>query len=152
MIIDLPNEHASEQLAAAFCNYIYAPLTLTLSGPIGAGKTTFTRALLRQCGVIGAIKSPTFSLVETYQIADMMFHHFDLYRIHDENELDYIGFRDYFTPNAICCIEWPEHAPRQLERVDINMTFSMREQGRIVVLTGLTAAGEKIINNLVSVS
>lgn len=144
--IDLPTEQASEEAASQLAPCLTAPLVLTFRGDIGAGKTTFIRALLRSLGVAAAIKSPTFSLVESYQIDNMQIHHFDLYRIHDEAELDYIGFRDYFSSQSICCIEWPELAPRTLEQVDITFALSMgRDGGRVMELVAHSAPGTDVL-------
>lgn len=130
----LEDSLATEAFARQFAAKLNAPFTLTLQGEIGAGKTTFVRALLRELGVTGAIKSPTFSLVESYYIEqhDFQFHHFDLYRIHEAVELDYIGFRDYFTEDAICCIEWPERALGSIESVDLALRFQIEGQGRLL--------------------
>jgi tRNA threonylcarbamoyladenosine biosynthesis protein TsaE len=108
-------------------------LIVTFSGEIGAGKTTLVRAFLRALGVDSAIKSPTFSLVESYSINPSLFiHHFDLYRIVAEEELDLIGFRDYFVENAVCCIEWPERAPDYLSTIDIAFSLDIKKMGRIL--------------------
>ncbi|SPX61871.1 ATPase with strong ADP affinity [Legionella feeleii] len=91
--IALPDVQYSEALAARLAACLTAPLVLTFSGEIGAGKTTFIRAMLRALGVKSAIKSPTFSLLESYQCQYLQVHHFDLYRIHDETELEYIDYK-----------------------------------------------------------
>lgn len=146
--IALPDVQYSEALAVRLATCLTAPLVLTFSGEIGAGKTTFIRAMLRALGVKSAIKSPTFSLLESYQCQYLQVHHFDLYRIHDETELEYIGFRDYFLTDAICCIEWPERAGQSLEHVDINFAFTIEGSGRLLTLTATTAAGELILSCL----
>lgn len=146
--IDLPNERSSEQLATQLAACLTTPLVLTFSGEIGAGKTTFIRAMLRALGVKSAIKSPTFSLIESYQCGDLQIHHFDLYRIHDETELEYIGFRDYFSSNSVCCIEWPERANHSLEQVDINFAFAISGGGRLLTVHALSAAGLTILSCL----
>ncbi len=146
--IDLPNESATIALAIKFAACVQAPLVLTFKGDIGAGKTTFIRALLRQLGVSSTIKSPTFSLVESYFCTDFQLHHFDLYRIHDESELDFIGFRDYFSVNAVCCIEWPQRAPSHLLRVDVELSLSIKGAGREMQLHPLSAAGALVLSSL----
>lgn len=146
--IDLPDEQASERIAAQLAACLFSPLVLTFSGDIGAGKTTFIRAMLRSLGVHTAIKSPTFSLVESYQGTHLQIHHFDLYRIHDETELDYIGFRDYFSANAICCIEWPERAPRYLALADVKFTLDLNGVGRKMRLDALSSTGDTVLSCL----
>lgn len=128
--IDLPNVEATECFARRLAQGLSAPMIMTFQGEIGAGKTTLIRAMLRALGVQSAIKSPTFSLVESYLIESLCIHHFDLYRIHDETELEYIGFRDYFTANAVCLIEWPERAMNDIHPVDINISFEFKGLGR----------------------
>ena len=148
MIIDLPSELASENMAIRTAACVLTPLVLTFSGDIGAGKTTFIRAMLRSLGVKSAIKSPTFSLVESYQGNHLQIHHFDLYRIHDEAELDYIGFRDYFSDNALCCIEWPERASRYLALADVGFSLSIKGAGREMQLCALSPAGAAVLSCL----
>jgi tRNA threonylcarbamoyladenosine biosynthesis protein TsaE len=146
--INLPTEHYSEQIARQFAACLEAPAVLTFSGEIGAGKTTFIRAMLRSLGVQSTIKSPTFSLVESYQGTSLQIHHFDLYRIHDETELDYIGFRDYFRNNAVCCIEWPERAMTYLAKPDIQFTLTMEGAGRAMQLQAFSTVGNKMLSCL----
>ncbi|MCP0914575.1 MULTISPECIES: tRNA (adenosine(37)-N6)-threonylcarbamoyltransferase complex ATPase subunit type 1 TsaE [Legionella] len=147
LIINLANEDASKYTAQRLAACLYAPLTLTFSGEIGAGKTTFIRALLQSLGIKAAIKSPTFSLVESYQLPNMHIHHFDLYRIHDESELEYIGFRDYFADNVICCIEWPERV-HCLDFADIGFTLMMKGVGREMHAHAFSPAGIEILTCL----
>jgi tRNA threonylcarbamoyladenosine biosynthesis protein TsaE len=146
--IELPDEKALGAFAARVASYLQSPLVLTFSGEIGAGKTTFIRAMLRALGIQSPIKSPTFSLVETYDFKDLQIHHFDLYRIQDETELEYIGFRDYFLDKALCCIEWPERAKQRLEQVDLNFAFTISGSGRLLVISAQSVVGELIRSNL----
>lgn len=145
-VFNLPTELACEQMAARMAACLVSPLVLTFSGEIGAGKTTFIRAMLRCLGVRSAIKSPTFSLVESYQSELLQIHHFDLYRIHDETELDYIGFRDYFTDNAICCIEWPERAVSYRGFVDVGFTLNLKGAGRKIEMHAFSSTGSAVLS------
>lgn len=143
--IELPNEQACEQTAKKLACCLIAPLILTFSGEIGAGKTTFIRAMLRALGVTSAIKSPTFSLVETYAIQMMTVHHFDLYRVHDESELEMMGFRDYFTHDAVCCIEWPERVASCMLPTDIAFSLQFNGAGRTLHASALSARASQLI-------
>lgn len=141
----LANEADSEHFATQLAQCIFFPLTLTFSGEIGTGKTTIIRTLIRTLGISSAIKSPTFSLVESYTLNDGNIHHFDLYRLNHEEELEYLGFRDYFSKHSMCCIEWPEHAGKSLPNVDIRFNLSIKGAGRELQMQAMSAAGEKII-------
>jgi tRNA threonylcarbamoyladenosine biosynthesis protein TsaE len=140
----LSDEQASQEWAINLAQHLHAPLILTFSGDLGAGKTTIIRAMLRALGIQCAIKSPTFSLVESYTCADFSIHHFDLYRIYHEDELEYIGFREFFSKQAICCIEWAEHAGQLIPDVDIRFKLTMKETGRELEITALSDAGQQI--------
>ena len=135
--LDLPDERATESAARGLAKALVPGMVLTFVGEIGSGKTSLVRAMLRHLGVTGAIKSPSFSIVETYDCQDFTVNHFDLYRIEEEAELAYIGFREYFVPNAVCCIEWPERAPYSLPQVDIRCCLSIKGSGRLLLIETL---------------
>ena len=115
----LKNEQATQDFANQLVAFCHPPLLITLAGELGSGKTTLVRYLLRQLGESGAIKSPTYSLVEDYQINDKKIFHVDLYRLSDPEELELIGWRDYLSENAIWLIEWPEKAEDFLPPIDL---------------------------------
>ncbi|KTD71386.1 tRNA (adenosine(37)-N6)-threonylcarbamoyltransferase complex ATPase subunit type 1 TsaE [Legionella tucsonensis] len=146
--LELPDETASEKFAAHLASCLYPSLIMTFSGDLGAGKTTIIRAMLKHLGIQSAIKSPTFSLVESYTCNHLTIHHFDLYRIHHEEELEYMGFRDYFTQESICCIEWSEHAGGALPQVDIRFKLGIKGAGREMQITALSTAGKRILARL----
>lgn len=146
--IDLPTEAASMALATCFAGRLTSPSLLTFSGEIGVGKTFFIRAMLRALGVMSAIKSPTFSLVESYDCKTFLVHHFDLYRIQDDAELEYIGFRDYFSKHSVCCIEWPERAGDTALTVDLHFAFELKGSGRLVTIEAFSTAGETMLSYL----
>ena len=137
-IIELPSVCDSECFAQHLARCLFVPMVITLSGDIGAGKTTFVRALLRALGVSGPIKSPTYSLLETYDIPKqspqfseaIICYHFDLYRVVDDSELDFIGFRDYFQANTLCLIEWPERAHLSAKQIDLALSLEHAGAGR----------------------
>lgn len=114
---------------------------VTLEGPLGAGKTTLCRGLLRGRGHRGAVKSPTYTLVESYVLPTGTVHHFDLYRLTDPEELEFIGLRDYLQTDALCLVEWPERAGGLLPAVDLVIAIQYLAVGRQVQLRALTALG-----------
>lgn len=144
--LDLDDEPMSCQMASRFAKILVAPLVIGFCGEIGAGKTTFIRAMLRSLGIQGAIKSPTYTLVESYPLKGLLIHHFDLYRIHEDIELEYIGFRDYMTNEAICCIEWPERVQSALDSIDIQFTLTPKGNGRELEMVAITSKGQHILS------
>lgn len=142
----------SEQAMAAFGGRLAAALDdglcITLSGPLGAGKTTLVRALLRGLGHAGAVKSPTYTLLESYEIGGRRLHHLDFYRLADPAELEYIGLRDLLEPGVVCLIEWPERAGDQLPPVDLAITIAIDGGQRRLALAAMTATGERVLARL----
>lgn len=124
----------TENAAAEIAVTIKPPAIIFLEGQLGAGKTTFVRGFLRGCGYAGLVKSPTFTLIETYDMQSTMVLHADLYRIKSEDELEAMGFRDYFNPNTIALIEWASMAPNWLPKPSLicSLTIPDNGQGRML--------------------
>lgn len=143
MIVDAPNETAMEALGARVALAAAPGFTLFLSGELGVGKTTLTRGFLRALGHTGAVKSPTYTLVEPYQLATSTVYHFDFYRLSDAEELEFMGIRDYFGEQAICVVEWPERAADRLPRPDLILAITYGEPGRQISIIAETSAGDR---------
>lgn len=115
-----------------------------LQGHLGAGKTTLVRGVLRGLGYIGGVKSPTYTLVETYAVAQGSVYHFDLYRLAEPEELDYIGARDYFTDDSLCLIEWPEQGEGYLPKPSWAINIQPRGSSRCVGLMSDALSGDQL--------
>ena len=116
-------------------------MIVTLSGELGAGKTTLVRGMLRGLGWNGAVKSPSYVLLEHYQISSLYFYHFDLYRFDDPQEWDHAGFSEYLRPDTVCVLEWPERAAGWLPAGDIEMHFEHADSARLLTLRATSIAG-----------
>ncbi|MBM6549719.1 tRNA (adenosine(37)-N6)-threonylcarbamoyltransferase complex ATPase subunit type 1 TsaE [Marinomonas ostreistagni] len=126
-----------EQLAAALKN----GGVVSLEGNLGMGKTTLVRGVLRGLGYQGPVKSPTYTIVEPYELADAEVYHFDLYRISDAEELEYMGIRDYFKDGALCLVEWAEMGEGVLPRPDLVVHLSLVRHGRAIAIEPKTPYG-----------
>lgn len=144
--VNLPDEAATLDLGAKLAKSVQGGLTIWLRGDLGAGKTTFSRGLLRGLGFEGKVKSPTYTLVEPYVISGISLYHFDLYRFIDEEEWEAAGFREYFNAHTVCLIEWPEKAASLLPTADIEIALVVQHIGRKATITGHTKQGQQCLN------
>jgi len=141
----LPDEAATLTFAACFARALESGLVIYLQGDLGSGKTTFTRGVLQGLGYRGRVKSPTYTLVESYPCADFTLHHFDLYRFVDPEEWDDAGFREYFGSDTVCLVEWPEQARALLPSPDLELALSVSGTGRHYRFTAFTEAGSSCL-------
>ena len=123
-------------------------LLIALSGDLGAGKTTLSRGILNGLGHRGSVKSPTYTLVEPYELSLGRVCHFDFYRLIDPEELEYMGFRDYLVESRLCLVEWPERGAGFLPEADMLIEIVQLHEGRKLTLSGQSEQAKKILSQL----
>jgi tRNA threonylcarbamoyladenosine biosynthesis protein TsaE len=138
----LADEQAMSDFGARIARITQGHGLIFLEGNLGMGKTTLSRGIIRGLGHVGAVKSPTFTLVEPYEIGDIRAFHFDLYRLVDPEELEFLGIRDYFEDDALCLIEWPEKGAGFLPKPDLTITISPQDSGRSLKILSQGSRGE----------
>ncbi|KNX76358.1 ATPase [Pseudomonas sp. 250J] len=138
----LADEPATVAFGAKLAEVTQGHGVIFLEGDLGAGKTTLSRGLIRGLGHDGPVKSPTFTVVEPYEIGDIRAYHFDLYRLVDPEELEFMGIRDYFEGDALCLFEWPDKGAGVLPKPDLTITISPQAGGRSLNLSPQGARGE----------
>jgi tRNA threonylcarbamoyladenosine biosynthesis protein TsaE len=143
----LAAERDTLAFGAALAAVLEPGLVVYLRGDLGAGKTTLARGVVRALGFSGRVKSPTFTLVELYKFSRLYLYHFDFYRFEDPGELADSGFREYFGPEAVCLIEWPEKAPG-LPAADVCIELRVTDGGRTVEARGDTEVGRLCLERL----
>lgn len=146
---ELVGEVATVEYAAKFAKHCQPPLIIYLQGDLGSGKTTFARGFINALGHQGNVKSPTFTLVESYDLEFTRLYHFDLYRLNDPLEMEYIGIRDLVDEqDAICLIEWPEKGGEALPMADIQINLEYQGESRNIECLAKSAKGQSIIDKL----
>jgi len=151
--IDLPDEAATERLAAALAIACLGPATtqplvIFLEGDLGAGKTTLVRALIKSRGYRGRVKSPTYTLIESYVLNGTQIHHLDFYRVADAEELTYLGVRDLVSEPGLWLIEWPHRGLGFLPPADLRVLLSYAAGGRAADVSAFTPAGSAALDAL----
>lgn len=146
----LPAEADTLSLGHALAACIAPGLVIYLIGELGAGKTTLARGLLRGLGYTGKVKSPTFTLVEVYEVSRLYLYHFDFYRFSDPRELGEAGFREYFNPQSVCLVEWPEKSNKAagLPAADLSIVLEVAGSGRNVAIFADSEAGVSCLKRL----
>ena len=141
----LADETATLQAGQRFSHHLPTGFNVYMHGDLGAGKTTFIRGVLQGLGYQGKVKSPTYTLVEPYELPDVTLYHFDLYRLMDEEEWDEAGFRDYFNASSICMIEWPEKAQSLLPSADMDVFLKHQQSGRTIQFQANTSVAQQVL-------
>jgi tRNA threonylcarbamoyladenosine biosynthesis protein TsaE len=158
MDLNLPDSGATEALGHALARSFPGAVKKTaavqtgavvyLQGELGAGKTTCVRSLLRALGVTGLVRSPTYTLVETYHLADLTCVHVDLYRLQSLTEVDELGLRDLTGPGSLLMVEWPEKGGAALPPADLNVALGYAGEARRAGLSAKTSLGAEWVRNL----
>jgi tRNA threonylcarbamoyladenosine biosynthesis protein TsaE len=144
----LPAEADTEAAGARLASALSSGGVVFLEGTLGAGKTYITRAIVRACGHVGTVKSPTYTLVEPYELAGLQVFHFDLYRLADAEELEFMGIRDYFVPGNLCLVEWPSKGAGFLPQPDLILKLTPDGAGRTLEVSAFSALGVAAVEAL----
>ena len=145
MQLKLNSPQATEQLGARLAERTRAGSVLYLRGDLGTGKTTLVRGFLRGLGYSGTVKSPSYTLLEPYELTDRLVLHCDLYRLTDAGELEFLGLRDFLDAQTTLLVEWPERARALLPPADLEISLAYSDTGRLCCVRATSAAGEAVL-------
>ena len=145
VVLDLPDAAATMRAGSALAAALAGGMVVTLDGDLGAGKTTLVRGVLRARGVTGAIKSPTYALVEHYPLSSIYFYHIDFYRFDNPEEWETSGLAECFRDDTVCLIEWPRRVASRLPPADLALTLAPAGEGRTLTARAGSAAGERCV-------
>jgi tRNA threonylcarbamoyladenosine biosynthesis protein TsaE len=148
LTLTAPDENAMVARGANLAAVAAPGLVIYLSGDLGMGKTTLSRGFIQSLGHPGAVKSPTYTLVEPYELGGQQVYHFDLYRLGDPEELEFMGIRDYFNGEAMCLVEWPARGEGALPPADIRIKIEREGSGRRLLLCADTPLGRGVLEQM----
>jgi tRNA threonylcarbamoyladenosine biosynthesis protein TsaE len=141
----LPDEAATERAGGRIAERLVPGTRIYLKGELGSGKTSLVRGMLRSLGFPGAVKSPSYTLVELYVLSRLDLYHFDFYRFVDQHEFEDAGLADHFHGAGVCLVEWPERAGAQLPLPDLELALAYCANGREVSAVAYTDTGEQCL-------
>lgn len=144
----IPDAEAMEAFGGQLADASNGRGVIYLEGDLGAGKTTLARGLLRSLGYTGHVKSPTYTLIEPYELAQATIYHLDLYRLASPEELEWLGFRDLISAEVLLLVEWPERAVGELPVPDLTVSLAFSGEGRELGLTSHTPQGQQMARHL----
>ena len=142
--VAVPDEAACAALAGRFAQHLEAPCVIYLQGDLGAGKTLFTRAYIHALGYQGYVKSPSYGLLETYEVAGKTVLHLDLYRIEDPEELEYLAIRDLYGARTVLMVEWPDRGGMLLPSPDLVLEFGETDASRFIRCRPFSRSGRAL--------
>lgn len=148
--IVLESESQTLAFASRLAQLLHGGMVVYLQGDLGAGKTTLCRGLIQALGHAGHVKSPTYTLVEPYELSALQVYHFDLYRLHDAEELEFMGIRDYFSAQSLCLIEWPERGAGMLPAADMTLALQHIMDERLLQITAHSAQAQTLLTVLMA--
>lgn len=148
-VFELPDEAATQSVGERLAPALQPGMVVFLEGDLGVGKTTLSRALIRALGHAGAVKSPTYSLVEVYVISSLYLYHFDFYRFESPEEFLDAGFDEYFNDTALCLVEWPERAQGCLPSADLRLRLYHAGVGRVLEAVADSPKGQACLDALI---
>lgn len=146
--LHLSDEQATLDLGVRLADGLVPGMLIALHGPLGAGKTTLARGVLRGLGFEGRVKSPTYALVEVYKLSRLDLYHFDFYRFAGPEELIESGLQDAFNETNVCVVEWPERAGALLPPADVDVYLTIENEARSARLTAQTEYGIRCLQKL----
>jgi tRNA threonylcarbamoyladenosine biosynthesis protein TsaE len=148
MKLVVPDEQAMQEIGRQLARTAGRPGVVYLQGELGTGKTTLVRSLLRGLGYAGKVKSPTYTLVEPYALADLTVYHLDLYRLADPEELEWLGIRDLDSGTDLLLVEWPDHGAGLLPPADLVISIEYQDAGRLLCVQTPTPRGQSMAAGL----